>query len=724
MAQIVINEISQNYTYNIGSSSYATVALPITAAWGPGYFRADAVGVSEDEALENATWIRYPATQQGLEQFVAAYRGPATNYRLSKDYSYQVAMTLLTAGYDVLVCRLCPGSKAAGEFSKNESSTQYVVLSAQPDDWATNYTNYFTKSGDDYIPVVAADDYVDIHTENKPDDWDENWASYYTKNASDEYVPNEEQTWSTAKAQEGGIYRKDEVAPEFAENTYYKEEAVIVGTPLVNLTAKYPGSFGNNLSATITKKHYAWEGAQKPYWNLILYVTDSTGVKTAIENLSFVFDVENSNDTILHWSEVESKFIDISAPDMTDNTQLDTTVATLSGGSDRQAEVDTDTVSSVLTEAEALAAARFKYVGGSATPNYVSAIDAIIQAGTADLVSAYSTRYMEWLYTSAVGFNDGSNVKDGVFTLLYDKLAYNPNRVVSPGWDDQNLKALGSDLAINELSPMHIALMNVGYYSRCATAYIDIPQSVARSEVYGEEGYAQLLSRYAPMNTVMFSTHSALFAPWGQYTYVGTAKQTPASPSFLALMIQRAQILNQSLQYEWALPTNRKHNLRIGKLDYNVPKKLLDIWQTLEGVGVNVIANIPDLGMNVWGNSTLYEVPPATYQALANLSTRWLVNAIEDVAYKVGISITFQYNNQEAYSSFYAGVSPTLDTMRNVGAIDDYYITMSADIDGLSSVNANSVIGKIYITVAGVINDITIDLIALPTSVDLDQFRA
>ena len=135
-------------------------------------------------------------------------------------------MTLLTAGYDVLVCRLCPGSKAAGEFSKNESSTQYVVLSAQPDDWATNYTNYFTKSGSDYIPVVAADDYVDIHTENKPDDWDENWASYYTKNASDEYVPNEEQTWSTAKAQEGGIYRKDEVAPEFAENTYYKEEII------------------------------------------------------------------------------------------------------------------------------------------------------------------------------------------------------------------------------------------------------------------------------------------------------------------------------------------------------------------------------------------------------------------------------------------------------------------------------------------------------------------
>jgi hypothetical protein len=269
--------------------------------------------------------------------------------------------------------------------------------------------------------------------------------------------------------------------------------------------------------------------------------------------------------------------------------------------------------------------------------------------------------------------------------------------------------------------------MNCAYYSRCATAYIDIPKSLARGDVYGDEGYAQKLSRYTPsiadINNLLYSSHSALFAPWGQYIYVGTTKQTSASPSFLALMIQRAQILNQSLQYEWALPTNRKHNLKLGKLDYNVPKKLLDIWQKLEGVGVNVIAQIPDLGTNVWGNSTLYEVPPATYQALANLSTRLLVNAIEDVAYKVGISITFQYNNQEAYASFYAGVTPILDTMQSVGAIEDYYVTMSADIDGLESVNANSVIGKIYITVAGVINDITIDLIALPTSVDLDQFR-
>ena len=46
---------------------------------------------------------------------------------------------------------------------------------------------------------------------------------------------------------------------------------------------------------------------------------------------------------------------------------------------------------------------------------------------------------------------------------------------------------------------------------------------------------------------------------------------------------------------------------------------------------------------------------------------------------------------------------------------------LGADINGLDSVNANSVIGKVYITVHGVINDIFIDLIALPASVDLNS---
>lgn len=31
----------------------------------------------------------------------------------------------------------------------------YTLLTAQPDDWAENYTNYYTKSGNEYIAVTG-----------------------------------------------------------------------------------------------------------------------------------------------------------------------------------------------------------------------------------------------------------------------------------------------------------------------------------------------------------------------------------------------------------------------------------------------------------------------------------------------------------------------------------------------------------------------------------------
>ena len=366
--------------------------------------------------------------------------------------------------------------------------------------------------------------------------------------------------------------------------------------------------------------------------------------------------------------------------------------------------------------------------------------------------------YREWLFTAVTGISyykqdDEEGAFDtGVYSLLKDKLKYNAQRVISPGWDDQDLLYLNDILypddiidadedpiGFNFISPIHARLMDVGYWARCTAALLDIPRSISRCKVYIDQeenthvGYAQKLARTAIFGEIfdasvsdvgLYPTHSALFAPWGQYKYVKMAKMNIASPAFLALMIHRSQIKGQADQYEWILPRNRQHTLNIGKMDYIVPKKLMDMWQSLEGVGVNIITDIPGLGTNLWGNSTLYEVPEATYQALANLSTRYLVNAIENQAYNAGIGITYTYNNNQAYEQFYAGVTPLLDTMVNLGAIVSYYVKMEADINGLDRVNANTVLGKIFITPVGVINDIVVDLVALPPSANLDEIRA
>lgn len=678
MAQIVINEVSQNYSYAIGSNSYATVAMPIMSCWGPGYFNGatylplkketqDDYAAAANLMLEQTTWKHYPATQEGLEAYVSDYRGPIANYRLAQDYSYYVGMTLMTAGYDLLVCRLCPGACAK-----------------------TSLTLSTTKN--------------------------------------------------------------------------------------LGITAKYPGTFGNNLRVKFIKQKMKYQGEDVYYWNCIVYVFDkNTRIQTAVENKTFYFNIENSykfGDAVPHISEIDSNFLQFSYDEVTDDDFTITSPAltkgedkySLEGGTDTLGDEDAKIDGTSPATALQFAAARYRYFdsyyeaseveldeGGTAlnasVPGKLVYLQALAELQN-DQTKKTILRTREWVFSSLVDVTFGKEEKEGadldvvvlggVLDLLTDKLSYNPNRLVLPSWDDQDLKYLGSDDYINkkDLSPLHLKLMQTAYASRCATAYLDLPRSLRRRDVHIEDedpentGYVQTLAdqMYSlgdlDNNSSLYTSHSAIFGPWAQYRYIGVSAMKLAGPGFLALMIQRAQIKNQSIQYEWALPTNRKHTLKIGKAEYNVPKKLLDKWQKIEGVSVNVLTTIPDLGTNIWGNSTLFNVPPATYQALANLSTRWLFNAIEDQVFRVGISITFQYNNQSAYDAFYVGCTPILETMRNVGAVIDYRIIMSADIRALDRVNYNAVIGKIYLKIAGVINDITVDLVALPPDSSLDEYAA
>lgn len=611
MAQITINEISKNYTYSAGGSNFCAVALPMTASWGPAFEDPASLGSSLEEVLESTAFQHFPATQEGLEAFTVTYRGPAANYRSANDFSYQVAVSLLAAGYDVDVCRVCAGAHASASLTAT------------------------------------------IGTGETP------------------------------------------------------------ATGTLTLKAKYPGSFGNNLVGTLEKV------SGRNYWNLITYIVDSTGGKNAVENIVFAFDIENSDDAIPHISEITSNFFTI----IDDGIDVDTDVTfnvnevTLTGGSDRKVD---GTADAMMTEAISLATTRFGLALGTDPSQYVSTLNSVKTAGVSTS-KASAIRYMEWNYNAAYY----------VLDILADKLAYATKRLIMPGWDDQNIVFLTGETVprMASLSPLHAKMMDVASIARCMTALLDIPKSVQRSGVWIDttdtltEGYAQKVSRYLPStggsaSDGLFSTHSALFAPWRQYKYAGTSRSVQAPPAFLALLIQISMVRNQTLQYEWIQPETRKHNVVVGAPDYQVPKKMLDNWQSSTGVSLNVLVDLPDSGCCLWGNSTCFEIPLASFNSLQNLSTRYLFNAIKDVVFRAGVSITFQYNNEEAYSQFYAAVTPLLDTMLNVGAITKYTVEMSKDLNSLDSVNLNSVIGKIQIWVEGTVSDITIDLIALPAGTE------
>ena len=629
---IQVNVISENNAFAVESANYATVALPITACWGPAFTLPTAeLDPSKPEdlekvanAFENTAWSLFQAGPGGLESFIATYRGPSSNYRSTRDYSYFMALSLLNAGYAVQTCRLCPGTFASVTINSGSSSSN-----------------------------------------------------------------------SNDNSADGSLI----------------------------VTAKYPGTFGNNLRVSLKRK----TSGSMVYWNLIGYAVDANGSATAVENLVFVFNPDESTDNIVAINELQSKFFTFT-PDgeINEDTMGTSTELYLLTGGDDKASAGESSAPELMEVAIELAKQR----GYTADSDYVQALESV--KDSVGKSTAESIRFNEWIYTYAAGNKVmGSNGIYGVYDLLKDKINYNPNRLISP-WDDQDLLAINPEYPVSNgmsVSKMHEELMEVAAASRCATAYIDVPRSLPRNKVwnesdkYNEMGYAQKLSHIGPTETDnLYASNSALFAPWGQYVYAGTSRQATATPSFMALLIDRAMIKNQATQYEWALPTTRNNNVKLGQLAYTVPKALLDNWQASDGTRVNTITTVPSLGTTIWGNATLFDVPVATYNALQNLSTRKLINAVKDTVFKIGIGLEFQYNGQEAYAKFFAGITPLLDTMRNVGAILDYKVKMAADINNIDSINANSVVGTVYLVIAGVIENITVDLIALPQGTDLSQY--
>ena len=141
--------------------------------------------------------------------------------------------------------------------------------------------------------------------------------------------------------------------------------------------------------------------------------------------------------------------------------------------------------------------------------------------------------------------------------------------------------------------------------------------------------------------------------------------------------------------------------------EYKIKKAYLDLIQNHdEGVCLNPLMEVPGKGFTCFGNSTLWDKPLGTYNALQNLSTRYLMNAVKDVIY-----------------------SPLLDEMRSVGALTGndanplgYQIIMNPDVVNLDRINANTVIGKVYLAVTGVIDTVDVDLFLLPPTGFMDTY--
>lgn len=734
MAKIVVNEYSQSYTYNTGTGSYCEVALPIASCWGP----CNAFAASSDYDVNTAVdmWNHFDGTAAGLQEFVRTYGGPIANYRTYNDYSYYKALSLLSAGYDVLVQRISFGSNAS-------LSNSTAVISAKYPGSFGNRISVQIKSESTYFYIIV---YVDksavenirfardesVATEDIPIYTDIE-SNYITMSGGSDFTVMEssEQLTGGQDCAFGSQLTGD------LESLYGvpEKDAVEIFTPqissaVLNVPGRFPTGVPSqpspNVIGELMTAAHVDAGGQSADFIGIGNVPAAAQYAYASRVKEFVNN--NINDyAIGSWG---MQALSADEPTLKANSGVATAkglgevTITLNKSPESPGGVPTVDVNFTDRTVKTTVGGVASSVGSINDDNSITFLSEFI---TSQNINGYtgSTSFIALKHeANAAGLNKlffdqfMSRFACVAYGQLADKLAHSPNRIIYP-WDDLRISDMSDTASLipTELSPTSVVMANVAADSRCATAYLDVPKDMKVSDI---KSYAEAFSTKLGSSSSLLATNSAMFCPWGKYNYVTMSSSAEASPSFLTLLIQRSMIQNQSLQYEWMLPSSRTNSVRMSDMQYAPTTAYLNLWQAGSGASVNAIAKIPGLGTTLYGNSTLYDLPVATYQALSNLSTRLLFNAIKNRIFECGMAITFTYNNNDAYSAFYAGVTPLLDSMKNAGAIDGYRVQMSQDIDSFGTVNANSVVGKITLQVNGVINDITIDLVAIPSSQPLE----
>lgn len=622
MPRINITEHSDTYSFQVRNNNYATVALPITAIWGPAYV------ADNDDA--NPDWIHFEAGYKGTTDFMNTFKGPNT-YLGQREKSYDYALKLLTAGYDILVKRVDGfGAKAL-----------------------------------DFNSIVSA----------------------------------------SGEQPEVRVY----------------------------VNAKYAGTYGNSLRVRIQFDKTTKLGTVQ------VFEETTTSSLNLLEVVNVTFDSVNATDTLPLITEATFSYIEniqfktpagamIDPKIISSTTHVSPLTFTLHNGSNyttKTIAVGTSAGGADITAAEVNRLVNLR-LGSCTYSSYIASL-------TTD--SAQLTR----LYNQQVLYD----VFNECIEELTDPICYDWDVLFCAIGDDQYIPkayidALDmptADLTYN-VSRVTKKMYEVAAKSKCGCAFIGTPFNMPRGTILPAGTYTGALKYKndcevaAEAEGKMYSTFAEVVGPWCKTTLPISGANSWITPEVAhLLLIINAQGIG-GINKWWMVPAGMSSTGVVHTPEYKIKKAYLDLIQNHEeGVCLNPLMEVPGKGFTCFGNSTLWNKPLGTYNALQNLSTRLLCNRVKQRIWDVALQILFKYNNENAYSHFYAGLSPLLDEMRSVGALTGndanplgYKIIMNPDVVNLDRINANTVIGKVYLAVTGVIDTVDVDLFLLPPTGFMDTY--
>lgn len=796
MPRINIYEHSDTYSFQVKNLAYACVAFPITAIWGPSYDSAD-------EDL-NPDWVRFQAGYRGTTDFVNTFRGPNT-YMGARDKSYDYALKLLSAGYDILVKRADGlGSPASRNLIFNQgtasvaasSDVTYAGSETQPEVVLKATSKLLGTLGNrlkvwvDLLNEVSSDDLTKA-TEEETTTWSiKNSPTQMLKISV--YLAGLNQTnlecltvqpndvllesfnvtikYDTAHAtadkpviialgsEYGSAYVDTVTAwipknrterstwvwtlgvaatgtdPVITQGNEWSETLVTAGAGdagfgQITLPAKYAGSFGNQLKVRV-------KVGSDSYGRKIgtIEVFDRNGYTESPEEVirtdqllemqSVAFDINSATDAQPYVTEAIFAYLGTVTLQNENLLQNGVYVTSLLGGTDYATPGNgISTVPALDVQIMNMVSKRFP---GSNVP-FVQYIRDLIGNSTVTPPTAGSATVDQQvqLWNQQKVFENAT----AMLGELTDPLVYDWDAVFMGIADDQYIPTSWQEkhpefTASYEPTNVHLKMAQVAAASKCGAAIIGTPFGMKRgtkSDNY-TSGAVKFKDDLSALLGKTLSTFAELVGPWCKTTLPINGANSWITPELAhLLLIINAQGVGGQNKW-WMVPAGMLGTGVVHSPEYRIKKAYMDIIQDHdEGVCMNPLMQVPGKGFTCFGNSTLWDKPLGTYNALQNLSTRFLTNRVKQRIWDTALQILFRYNNENAYSHFYAGVSPLLDEMRAVGALTGtdanpwgYRIIMNPDIVNLDRINANTVIGKVELAVTGVIDTVDVDLFLLP----------
>lgn len=278
--------------------------------------------------------------------------------------------------------------------------------------------------------------------------------------------------------------------------------------------------------------------------------------------------------------------------------------------------------------------------------------------------------------------------------------AVNINVFVTPGIDyvnNSNLVETAIDMVENERADS-IYICTTPDYN------MYVPSSTIESDfIYPQEAVDNLA------NTGIDSNYTATYYPWvlTRDTVNNTQIYIPATAE-----VTRNLALTDNIAFPWFASAGYTRGI------VNAIKARRKLTQedrdTLYQGRINPIATFNDVGTVIWGNKTLQ----IRESALDRLNVRRLLLQARKLVSAVAVRLLFEQNDAKVRQDFLDTVNPILDGIRRDRGLYDFRVTVSSSPEDL---DANQLVGKIYIKPTKALEFIDIEFLITPTGASFEN---